>query len=116
MNRNFRLTQSTDFKRVRRFGKSYAHPLVVLIVQARADEQTHVGVMAGRSVGSAVQRNRTKRMLREAARKLLPRVDTGWNIVLIARNPLLTAKLSELEDCLITLFTKANLISNNNGS
>ena len=116
MNRNFRLTQSTDFKRVRRFGKSYAHPLVVLIVQARADEQTHVGVMAGRSVGSSVQRNRTKRMLREAARKLLPRVDTGWNIVLIARNPLLTAKLSELEDCLNTLFTKANLISNHNGS
>ncbi|HEX5943558.1 MAG TPA: hypothetical protein VFY66_14840, partial [Anaerolineales bacterium] len=34
MQRKFRLTRSEDFKRVRRSGKSYAHPLVVLIVQA----------------------------------------------------------------------------------
>ena len=33
MQRKFRLTRSEDFKRVRRSGKSYAHPLVILIVQ-----------------------------------------------------------------------------------
>jgi ribonuclease P protein component len=111
VNRNFRLTQSTDFKRVRRFGKSYAHPLVVLVVLVGADEQKHIGVMAGRSVGNAVQRNRAKRMLREAVRTILPRLKLGWNVVLIARNPILNAKLSEIEDCLIQLFSKANLIS-----
>jgi ribonuclease P protein component len=113
VNRNFRLTQTTDFKRVRRFGKSYAHPLVVLVVLAIADEQKHIGVIAGRSVGNAVQRNRAKRMLREAVRTILPRLNLGWNVVLIARNPILDAKLSEIEDCLIQLFSKANLLSEN---
>jgi ribonuclease P protein component len=113
VNRNFRLTQSTDFKRVRRFGKSYAHPLVVLVVLVGAGEQKRIGVMAGRSVGNAVQRNRAKRMLREAVRTILPRLNLGWNVILIARNPVLNAKLSELEDCLIQLFSKANLIREN---
>ena len=114
MNRNSRLTQSTDFKRVRRFGKSYAHPLVVLVVLAGADEQKRIGVMAGRSVGNAVQRNRAKRMLREAVRTILPKLKLNWDVVLIARYPILNAKLSDLEDCLIQLFSKANLISDNN--
>jgi ribonuclease P protein component len=113
VNRNFRLTQTTDFKRVRRFGKSYAHPLVVLIVLAGSDEEKRVGVMAGRSVGNAVQRNRAKRMLREAVRTILPRLNLGWDIVIIARNPVLNANLSEIEDCLIQLFSKANLLSEN---
>jgi ribonuclease P protein component len=113
VNRNFRLTQSIDFKRVRRFGKSYAHPLVVLVVLVGAGEQKRIGVMAGRSVGNAVQRNRAKRMLREAVRTILPRLNLGWNVILIARNPVLNAKLSELEDCLIQLFSKANLIREN---
>ena len=35
MKRKFRLTSSTDFQRVRRLGKSYAHPLIVLIALER---------------------------------------------------------------------------------
>ena len=68
MQRKFRLTRSTDFKRVRRTGKSYAHPFVVLVVQASEVPRVRVGVTAGRSVGGAVQRNRAKRLLREAFR------------------------------------------------
>ena len=58
MQRKFRLTRSEDFKRVRRSGKSYAHPLVVLIVQAHDQPRVKVGVAAGRTVGTAVYRNR----------------------------------------------------------
>ena len=67
MQSKFRLTRSEDFKRVRRIGKSYAHPLVVLVVQA-SETSTHVrvGVAAGKTTGTAVHRNRAKRLLREA--------------------------------------------------
>ena len=81
MQRKFRLTRSEDFKRVRRFGKSYAHPLVVLIVQTMTSEprpvafsdRGRVGVAAGRTVGTAVYRNRAKRLLREAMRTSYPK-------------------------------------------
>ena len=48
MQRKFRLTRFEDFKRVRRDGKSYAHPLVVLIVQNNDQPRVRVGVAAGK--------------------------------------------------------------------
>ena len=100
MKRRFRLTSSTEFKRVRRFGKSYAHPLVVLIAHRREDDQTLFGVAAGRSVGKAVQRNRAKRRLRAAIQPALPNAAPGWDVVLIARQPLLEAPFSHVQAAL----------------
>lgn len=111
MQRKFRLTRSTDFKRVRRDGKSYAHPYVVLLVQASEAPRVRVGVTAGRSVGGAVQRNRAKRMLREAIRPLLPELNPGWDMILIARPTILTASLLEIHQAIIQLLHRANILT-----
>jgi len=115
VNRNFRLTQSTDFKRVRRSGKSYAHPLVVLVVLPAVGEKTRIGVTAGKAVGKAVQRNRAKRLLREAIRPLLPKIKPGWKLILISRSPILTAKLTDIRACLYQLLMRANLMVDSDG-
>ena len=111
MQRKFRLTRSEDFKRVRQSGKSHAHPLLVLVVAASDAGQLHVGVAAGRSIGTAVKRNRAKRLLREAMRTLLPSLRTGWDILLIARPGLLACKVFEVRGALLTLLRRADLIS-----
>jgi ribonuclease P protein component len=116
VNRNFRLTNSTDFMRVRRFGKSYAHPLVLLVVLQVSDEKTQIGIVAGKSVGNAVQRNRAKRMLREAVGTLLYNVKPGWKIILVSRKPILKAELTKIQDTLSKLFRRASLLSNNDVS
>jgi ribonuclease P protein component len=113
--RNFRLTRSIDFKRVRNEGKSYAHPLVVLVASPTADEairemHSRVGVTAGRAVGGAVERNRAKRLLREAMRFLLPGVRPGWDLVLIARQPLSTASYEQVQSTLLQLLQRAKLL------
>lgn len=110
MQRKFRLTRSTDFKRVRRTGKSYAHPFVVLVVKANEAPSARVGVSAGRSVGGAVQRNKAKRLLREAIRPLLPDLLPGWDLVLIARSALPTTSLQEIRQALIGLLHRAQII------
>ena len=111
MQRKFRLTRSTDFKRVRRTGKSYAHPLVVLVAQASEAPKVRVGVTAGRSVGGAVQRNKAKRLLREAMRPLLPDLPPGWDLILIARPALIPTSLQEIRRVLISLLRRAQIIS-----
>ena len=110
MQRRFRLSNSNDFKRVRRFGKSYAHPLIVLIAKENEIAITRVAVSAGRSVGNAVHRNRAKRLIREAVRPLLPEIAPGWDIVLIARQPLAGAVFSQAREALLTLMRKAKLL------
>ena len=47
--------------------------------------EPRLGLAVPRSVGSAVVRNKVKRLLREAWRDLLPRVPTGHDYVLVAR-------------------------------
>jgi ribonuclease P protein component len=107
----FRLTRSEDFKRVRRIGKSYAHPLVVLVVHA-SETSTHVrvGVIAGKTTGTAVLRNRAKRLLREALRPWLKSFTFGLDLILIARQPLATATLEDTRAALINLFRRAQIL------
>jgi len=124
--RKFRLTRSEDFKRVRRSGRSYAHPLVVLIVQTRdqgsgtqgAMDQPRVkiGVAAGRTVGTAVHRNRAKRLLREAMRSLIPSISSNLDLILIARPGLVTATLEETRRALLTLLERAKILTRTNES
>ena len=111
MQRKYRLTRSTDFTRVRRTGKSYAHPFVVLVVKTSEAQKTRVGVTAGRSVGGAVQRNRAKRLLREAIRPLLPDLLPGWDMVLIARSALLTNSLQDIRQVIEGLLHRAQVLS-----
>lgn len=110
MQRKFRLTRSTDFKRVRRTGKSYAHPFVVLVVQTSEAPRVRVGVTAGRSVGGAVQRNRAKRLLREAIRPLLPDLLPGSDLILIARPALPSKALQEIRQVLTSLLRRAQIM------
>jgi len=108
--RKFRLSKSTDFQRVRRLGKSYAHPLVVLIALANQEGQTRFGVTAGRSVGNAVRRNRAKRLIRAAVHSRLDSVVSGWDIVLIARRPILEANYQEIAQAISQLLKHAGLM------
>jgi ribonuclease P protein component len=108
--RRFRLTQSTDFQRVRRFGKSYAHPLMVLIALPNDLASSRIGVAAGRTLGKAVQRNRAKRLLRATVAPLLPAITPGWDILLIARLPILQASFGQIEAGLEVLLKRAKLL------
>lgn len=111
MKRKFRLTRSSDFKRVRRFGKSYAHPLVVLITSPVPDPVLRIGVAAGRTVGKAVERNRAKRLIRTGLSELLPEISRGWELIFLARQPLVKASYSDTCAALRSLLKRAKLVS-----
>jgi len=108
--RKFRLTRSEDFKRVRRSGKSYAHPLVVLIVQSNSQPRVKIGVAAGRTVGTAVYRNRAKRLLREAMRAIIPNIASGLDLILIARPGLVSATFEDTQHALLNLLQRARIL------
>ena len=111
LQRNYRLTRSEDFERARRSGRSYPHRLVVLLVRSNDEGRTRVGVAAGRAVGNAVKRNRAKRLLRAAMQSLVSLVQPGWDVVLIARPPLVSSNCTEVRDALVMLLRRAELIA-----
>jgi len=108
--RGFRLARSIDFQRVRRIGKSYAHPLVVLIIAPNDLENLRVGIVAGRSVGNAVQRNRAKRRLRACFSSLLPDLQESKDIILLARKPVDQAGYLEIFAAVQGLLKRAGML------
>jgi ribonuclease P protein component len=90
--RRHRLSRSRDFDAVYRHGTSVSTRYLTLHWFPReedAEGEPRLGLAVPRSVGSAVMRNRVKRVLREAWRELLPRVPRGQDYVLVARPGLL---------------------------
>jgi ribonuclease P protein component len=91
-----RLRAAEDIERVRREGKAFPHPLFVLLVAPQPDavRAARAAVVAGRKVGVAVRRNRSKRLLREALRQMA--VTPGQDLVVVARTGLAASTLSQV--------------------
>ena len=64
-----RLSRSGEFERVYREGRSHASRYLVVYAFPRAEDDgdARLGVSVGRKLGGAVERNRIKRLLREAS-------------------------------------------------
>ena len=112
MERRFRLTSSIEIMRVRRFGQSFAHPLLVLVLLDGGKSTSRFAVTAGSSIGNAVKRNRAKRLLRTALRDFLGNIDPGYNGVLIARKSLIRSSHGETKQALGSLLNEAGIIKN----
>lgn len=79
--------------------------------------QSHVGIAAGRSIGNAVKRNRAKRRLRACIQPWLKQLNPGFDIILIARKPLLSASYDHLYSALAkALQNNHMLMDENHGS
>lgn len=108
--RRFEKVPSGDFQTHYRTGRKAAGKQLVLIFQEHEDRFSFA-VVASRKVGNAVQRNRAKRLLREAFRSCAYRLDRPGAYVLVARAALRDQKLSPVVGELTELLTRLNLIS-----
>lgn len=110
--RAYRLREESDVRRVRSRGKAFAHgPLVARILPNDLDPaQNRYTVIAGKKCGNAVERNRLKRLTREALRGYHPHLVPGHDIALVVRgNRIELPSLDVAQDTLLRILRRANL-------
>lgn len=112
--RELRLRAGHEIREARGKGKAYAAGPIVARVHPNGSEPpvNRYAVIAGKKIGKAHERNRCKRLIREATRLLDPKLARGYDVVFIVRGGVdeLTG-FDVADESLRSIFRRARLLT-----
>ncbi len=79
------MNQNKEFRTLYYRGRSQVSPFLVAYVRKNKLGVCRIGITTGKKIGKAVQRNRCRRLIREAYRQICPAIQGSWDIVFVAR-------------------------------
>ena len=90
-----RIKHATDFERIYADGRSAQDAMTRTVVARNELGYARLGLSVGRRYGNAVQRNRFKRLVREAFRLNQARMPKGFDIIVIPKGTMKTSSKSD---------------------
>lgn len=69
-----------------------------------------IGITTSKKLGGAVERNRCRRIIKEAYRHLAPLCSGGWDIIFVARTRTLRKKSTDIEVIMHGVLTELGVI------
>jgi len=95
------------FRRVYEQGRKIQFKYFTSFILARPEDGARIGITATRKIGNAVQRNRARRLVREAFRRNKWLAPGGVDIVINVKRPLVEAHYRDLETEFIAFLQRA---------
>lgn len=103
------LNQNKDFLRLYYRGKSFAKPAIVVYAMKNRTGVCRIGITASKKIGNAVQRNRSRRIIRAAYQSVFKNENFkgSWDLIFVARTKTKFLKSTtvekEMTECLKNL-------------
>ncbi len=108
-----KLKLNKEFKRAYGRGKCFVHSGVVTYIVKNREGGIRIGVTTGKKIGTAVLRNRARRVIIAAFRGCLPYLDCrGYDIVFVARARTPKMNSNKLKEVLMRQFSDAGIVKN----
>lgn len=104
------IKENRDFRRIYSRGKNLVTPVVVCYTLKNRTGLVRMGITTSKRIGNAVQRNRSRRVIRAAFRELLPRVKSGYDFIFVARAKTPYVKSTSVQRAMEQQMRKAGIL------
>lgn len=106
------LNLNKDFQRLYHRGKSSAQPVLVVYAMKNRAGVCRVGITTGKKIGCAVERNRSRRIIRAAFQSVLKsgRIKGSWDFVFVARAKTKFQKSTRIESAMLASFEQLGVV------
>lgn len=106
------LKENTDFVRTYYRGKSIANPALVVYAKKNGAGFCRVGITTSKKIGNAVERNRSRRVIRAAYQSVLRQelIQGNWDLVFVARGKTKFIKSTAVEKAMISCLRQLGVI------
>lgn len=105
-----RILKTSDYRQIYDEGKRLSNREFLLFCKEGAQANTRIGISVSKVVGKAAKRNYYKRILREILRTHYNKLLSGKDIVVVAKKEILNQSFGKIQESLLSLFKKADLI------
>lgn len=104
------LKSNSDFRRLYNRGKAVTDPALVVYYSKNRAGICRIGITTSKKIGNAVERNRSRRVIREAFRQACPQLNPCYDIVLVARSKTKYLKSTYIEEVLKRIFENEGML------
>ena len=116
MQRAATLKQNTEFHRAYGRGKVKASPALVTYVVKNRGQGVRIGITAAKKLGSAVERNRCRRIIRAAFSSIYPDCAGNYDIVFVARFKTKKLRSNDIEPVMRSHLTELGVVRDSAGA
>ena len=104
------IKKNSDFQTIYRTAKSYANRQLVMYVRKTDGGQSRIGISVSKKVGNSVVRHHLVRLVRESFRLHKDEIETGLDIVVVARQMAKESDFKKIESAYLHLCGLHNIL------
>lgn len=102
--------ENRDYRRIYSKGKSFVSPVLVTYVLKNRTKNVRYGITTSKKTGKAVERNRSRRIIKAAFDEISSQIPPGYDFIFVARSRTSSQKSTDIVACMLKQLKRAGVL------